>query len=89
MEKRTTDPDISLRAAKEFQRAAANANMTPSEYAALVDIDIQNLYLWRRERSSPNAKTLATMHNAGIDIIYVLTGERSAAPDLVHPKRQE
>lgn len=79
MTKKHSDKPIAFRAAMEIQKAAAAADMTVAAFAEMHGISLQNVYCWRRGRMTPKAQSLAALHRAGIDVLYVLTGEINAA----------
>lgn len=82
MTKKHSDKPIAFRAAMEIQKAAAAADMTVAAFAEMHGIALQNIYCWRRGRTTPKAQNLVVLHRAGIDVLYVLTGERKAAAEM-------
>lgn len=40
-------------------------------------LNIQTIYFWHTQDTTPNARILADMCKDGCDVIYILTGKRS------------
>lgn len=49
------------------------------EFAALAESTRKTLFNWESGTASPNATVLAAWAAAGLDVLYVVTGERSSA----------
>lgn len=47
-------------------------------FAALGDASKNSQIAWEKEAAHPNAKVMAAWAAAGADVLYILTGERSA-----------
>lgn len=50
-----------------------------AEFAALAESTRKTLFNWESGSASPNATVLAAWAAAGLDVLYVVTGERSDA----------
>jgi transposase len=70
---RKSDPYISQRLCEELWKLG-NTN---AEIAAKVGCHETTIYQWITNGYTPSGYHFANFHRAGMDIIYILTGERS------------
>lgn len=69
--------DIGRRAAAEIGQRAYMKNVSVSSEAERLGVFRQQLYYWQHGRA-PSAVTLAAMAEEGYDILYILTGQKTA-----------
>lgn len=50
---------------------------TQQEFARLAGASKNSQFLWERGSAFPNAKVMETWADAGVDVLYILTGQRS------------
>lgn len=62
-----------------------------SEFAALVGSSYKSQLRWEKDESSPSADALNIWAGIGLDVLYVVTGQRSAdlPPHLNIPKMSQ
>ena len=66
---------ISERLQEERKRLGFNQ----ADFAALAGATRKTLFNWESGAASPNAATLAVWADAGLDVLYVVTGQRAGA----------
>lgn len=49
--------------------------MSQPQFAQVADTTKQTLFSWETGRTSPNASQLAALAEAGVDVVYVVTGD--------------
>ncbi len=54
-------------------------NLTQPEFASIAGTSKQTLFSWETGKTSPDAQQMAALAAAGVDVLYVLTGNRSPA----------
>lgn len=69
---RKTDPKMHDRLCEELW----NLGNTQAEMAAKIGCNPATIYQWLTNGYTPSAYHFANFHRAGMDIIYILTGER-------------
>lgn len=57
-----------------------------SEFAELVGASYKSQLRWEKDESSPGADALAIWATLGLDVLYVVTGQRGALISSVIPK---
>ena len=67
------DPIMSERLAEELYKQPG----TNKQIAQRIGCDPSNISDWENGRYMPTAYTLKGMYEAGIDVIYILTGRRT------------
>ena len=71
--KQKIDYDMTPRFQEEFYRTG----LSNTELSAKIGCDGSNISRWLAGGSIPNPYYLARFHKAGLDVIYILTGERT------------
>lgn len=72
-------PDIGRRAAEELLRIVREEDITMGAAYREISVPPSCFWRWQHGQSAPCAETLANMHRAGYDVLYILTGERRRA----------
>ena len=72
-----SDSTIGRRAAEELLRIVREEDLTMTAAYEEISIPASCFWRWQHGTGAPRAQTLANMHRAGYDILYILTGERS------------
>jgi transcriptional regulator with XRE-family HTH domain len=68
-----TDPAVFPRLAEEIFRTG----LGNTELAKLLGCNLNTIAYWLAGGGTPQAYYLAKMHKIGLDVIYILTGERT------------
>lgn len=55
--------------------------LSQPKFAAFAETTKQTLFSWESDRTAPSAGQLAAFAAAGVDVIYVLTGNRQPEPE--------
>jgi len=53
--------------------------MSQTDFGALVKAVRHTVHAWENDTTMPNAADLLSLADAGVDVMYVLTGQRSGA----------
>lgn len=72
-----SDSTIGQRAAEELLRIVREEDITMTAAYEEISIPSACFCRWQHGQTAPRAQTLANMHRAGYDVLYILTGERS------------
>ena len=75
---RTGKSEIGLRAADELLRIVGEEDISMTAAYKELNIPSSCFWRWQHGTNAPSADTLASMYLAGYDVIYILTGKRSA-----------
>lgn len=73
-----TDPEIARRAAAEIRARAIDRDTTYTAQRDLIGLEQSVFWRWEHGLGTPGAKFLQAMAREGYDVLYILTGERSA-----------
>jgi transcriptional regulator with XRE-family HTH domain len=76
---------VAERLAEERRRVGLNQ----TELGQIAGVGKLTVIRWERGESAPDAQQLAAMAIKGIDVQYLVTGQRSAATQLLTPKQAE
>lgn len=55
--------------------------MQQIDFAEACDVSRGGLLKWEKNESAPNAQALAAMARLGVDVLYVVTGQRQGATE--------
>ena len=66
---------IGVRLREERERLG----MSQPKFAAIAQTTKQTLFSWETEKTEPTASQLAAFADAGVDAVYILTGQRAGA----------
>lgn len=72
-----SDSKIGRRAAEELLRIFREEDITMTAAYDEISVPSSCFWRWQHGTAAPRAQTLANMHRAGYDVLYILTGERS------------
>lgn len=65
--------------AERFKTERERLGLTQPRVAVLTGVGKTTVINWEKGQSSPTAAQLAALADAGMDVLYVITGERSSA----------
>lgn len=77
---------IGERAYKAISDRASENGLEVWEYAKNIGIDRRNVSNWKTGRSEPRAYSLCLMAEAGLDVHWILTGQRVDKVEVVRCK---
>ena len=89
MGKPTCDGSMGIRAAEELYREADRRKCKIGGLLRHYGITVYIFNLWKAGGATPGGYYLARMHEAGCDVIYILTGQRKAASDAATSEAAE
>lgn len=64
---------------ERLHEIVAQSGMTQRDFAALMNINISTQHNYEKGLRKPNIEYLTRLHEAGFDVVYLLTGDRSVA----------
>lgn len=67
--------EICRRASLAVERAAASSDLSVRQECKRIGISNKTVSAWRYEAAAPDAWSLSKLHNAGYDVLWILTGE--------------
>ena len=68
-----------MHAGERIRGERERLGFSQADFAALADSTRKTLFNWESGTASPNAAVLAAWAEAGLDVLYVVTGQRSSA----------
>ncbi|BGE68171.1 helix-turn-helix transcriptional regulator [Pseudomonas aeruginosa] len=63
--------------------------LSQPRFAAIAGTTKQTLFSWETGKTAPDAFQIAALANAGVDVLYVLTGQRQGVPAPAPAQEQE
>lgn len=73
---------------KNLRDERERLGLSQPAFAALAKTTKQTLFSWETDKTAPDANQLAALAAAGVDVLYVLTGQRAVpvAPQALLPE---